>query len=516
MMGFNLLDECWIPVIRKDWQRAEVSLIELFQTWETVREIQADNPPTTLAIHRFLLAVLHRAYQGPRNIDHWEEIQQDNGKGAIEYLEKWRDRFDLFHPEHPFMQDMKLDLDKSVPIFAIHTMSTSKVFSHEHEWSGYGISSAEAARLLIRLQSVDITSLRAFYPNQTSGNRSAVNTPPINNANILVIGKSLQSTLMMNLIRYDPEAEFPSVVTGEDIPFWETSYAGKPAKSIPNGYISYLTYPWRRLNLFSNGVSVDRIAITMGNSFPDNLSFNQWECGIAFREGKPIRINPDRQLWRDSHSFLQSAEKESRPRIIEWLAQLSSEKLVDKLVCLQVFGMCADKAKPLAWSVEYFSAPILYIQDIQLSQALRIAITIAENHQQIFGGFRGSPYHALAETLNNNDAGSLGASLGGKAKYWAILDRKFQELLLALPEDKLTNGKSITYGNVELPKWTKAVQDAARDAFTDSIVSIRNYEARAKSLRALQWKLVDLRLSKSEKEERKSKSKSKKKEKASA
>ena len=148
MMGFNLLDECWIPVIRQDWQRAEISLIELFQTWETVREIQADNPPTTLAIHRFLLAVLHRAYQGPKNVDHWEEIQQDNGKGAIAYLEKWRDRFDLFHPERPFMQDLKLDTDKSVPIYAIHTMSTSKVFSHEHEWSGYGISSSEAVRLI--------------------------------------------------------------------------------------------------------------------------------------------------------------------------------------------------------------------------------------------------------------------------------------------------------------------------------------------------------------------------------
>jgi CRISPR system Cascade subunit CasA len=407
-------------------------------------------------------------------------------------------------------------MDKSVPIFAIHTMSTSKVFSHEHEWSGYGVSSAEAARLLIRLQSVDITSLRAFYPNQTSGNRSAVNTPTINNANILVIGQTLKLTLMMNLIRYDPEAEFPSVVTGEDIPFWEISYAGKPVKSIPNGYISYLTYPWRRLNLFGTGSSIDRIAITMGNSFPDNLSFNQWECGIAFREDKPIRINPDRQLWRDSHSFLQSADKDRCPRIIEWLAQLSVEKLVDKLVCLQIFGMCADKAKPLAWSVEYFSVPILYIQDIQLSQVLKIAITIAEEHQQIFGGFRGSPYHALAETLNNNDAGSLGASLGGKAKYWATLDRAFQELLVALPKDRTQDGNGITYGLVELSRWTKAVQKAAEDAFTESIASIRNYEARAKALRALQWKLADLRLTPVEKEERKSKAKSKKKEKASA
>jgi len=67
-----------------------------------------------------------------------------------------------------------------------------------------------------------------------------------------------------------------------------------------------------------------------------------------------------------------------------------------------------------------------------------------------------------------------------------------------------------------LPKWTQTVQKAASEAFTDSIAPIRNYEARAKSLRALQWKLADLKLSKSEKEERKAKAKSKKKEKVSA
>ena len=158
MMGFSLLDECWIPVIRQDWQRAEISLIELFQTWETVREIQADNPPTTLAIHRFLLAILHRAYQGPKNIDHWEEIQQDNGKGAIAYLEKWRDRFDLFHPERPFMQDAEIPEESSGEVYLAHVLhgnNTSTVFCHEHEWSHSSLSIPEAVRLVLRLHNFD-------------------------------------------------------------------------------------------------------------------------------------------------------------------------------------------------------------------------------------------------------------------------------------------------------------------------------------------------------------------------
>ena len=197
-MSFNLIDQPWIPVITQDFQVQEVSLSKLFQTWETWREIQADNPPTTLALYRLLLAILHRTYQGPRNEDHWEEIFEDNGQEVIAYLNQWRDRFDLLHLDHPFMQDPILPLEKAVPIYAIHTMSTSQVFSHEHEWSGYSISLAQAARLLVRLQGVDITSLRAFYVGQSSGNRSAVNTPTINAANVMVRSSTLKQTLLFN------------------------------------------------------------------------------------------------------------------------------------------------------------------------------------------------------------------------------------------------------------------------------------------------------------------------------
>jgi CRISPR system Cascade subunit CasA len=121
-MSFNLLQEDWIPVVMQNWQQREVSLVELFQTWETVREIQADNPPTTLAIHRLLLAILHRAYHGPKNVDHWEEIREDNGKEAIAYLEKWRDRFDLFDPERPFMQNVEIAAEAAGDVYLAHVL----------------------------------------------------------------------------------------------------------------------------------------------------------------------------------------------------------------------------------------------------------------------------------------------------------------------------------------------------------------------------------------------------------
>lgn len=510
--SFNLIDQPWIPVMTPDFQIREVSLIELFQTWETLREIQADNPPTTLAIYRLLLAILHRAHQGPRNEDHWEEIFEDNGQGVITYLNQWRDRFDLLHADHPFMQDPILPLDKAVPIYALHTMSTSQVFSHEHEWSGYSVSLPQAARLLVRLQGVDITSLRAFYVGQSSGNRSAVNTPTINAANVLVRGSTLKQTLLFNLMRYDPASEMPSVITGEDLPAWETGYGGKPKKTVPEGYISYLSFPWRRLRLFPEGDQVSQLAITMGNSLPDKVSPQQWECGVAYREDKPVRLSLSKQLWRNADAFLLTAEKQHRPRIVDWLADLKSEDLVDDVVIFQISGLSADKAKPLGWSWEQFSAPIQYVTDADLAQTLKSAIAIAEEHQQIFRSFRGSPYFALAEVLKHGEAGSLASALDGESRYWATLDRKFPELLDALPRDSETGTDGPTrYGFKELPAWTDKVQTAARQAFTDSIAPIRNYQARAAALRTLEWKLADLRASPEEKEAKKAKAAAKKK-----
>jgi CRISPR system Cascade subunit CasA len=368
--------------------------------------------------------------------------------------------------------------------------------------------------LLVRLQGVDITSLRAFYVGQSSGNRSAVNTPTVNAANVLIRGSTLKQTLLFNLMRYDPASEIPSAVTGEDLPTWETSYAGKPKKTVPQGYISYLTFPWRRLRLFADNDEVSQLAITMGNSLPDKVSPQLWECGVAYRDDRPVRLTLGKQLWRDADSFILTAEKQHRPRLVDWLAALKTEDLVNDIVTLQVTGFSADKAKPLGWSWEQFSAPLQYITDQDLGLVLKTAIAIAEDHRQIFRSFRGSPYFALAEVLKNGDAGSLASALDGESRYWASLDRAFPELLSDLPQDSQTGADGILrYGHTTLPAWTQTVQEAARSAFTDSIASIRNYQARATALRTLEWKLADLRASPEEKEAKKAKAAAKKKEK---
>jgi CRISPR system Cascade subunit CasA len=48
------------------------------------------------------------------------------------------------------------------------------------------------------------------------------------------------------------------------------------------------------------------------------------------------------------------------------------------------------------------------------------------------------------------------------------------------------------YGDQALENWQKFLRQTARKAFTESIQSIRNYQARAVALRALEYQLAKL------------------------
>jgi CRISPR system Cascade subunit CasA len=526
IMTFNLIDERWIPVVSQDWQRFEVSLLELFTTWENLREIQADNPPTTLAIYRFLLAILHRAYQGPKNVDHWEEIQQDNGKGAVAYLNQWRDRFDLVHPKYPFMQDVSIGwetAEKCYPYLAyeLHGENTSTVFCHQHHWSNSYLSMSEATRLVMRLHMFD------FHGRKMGATDRAGAIPMMGVANCLFGGKSLQQTVFMNLMIYDPAKEKPSVVNGEDCPGWERDTESRGYR-IPNGYIDYLSYQWRRVKVFADNNKVVRVVSHPGDQLQKSISERQWECSIAYKKMDngmfPVKLDLKRSLWRDSAVFLQSADNSYCPRIMEWIAELQVDELIPKILNLNIFGLSVENAKPWSSVCEKLSIPSEYLTNRAPWQSLKVVIAIAEDHQHTFRSFQGSPYYALAKELNpqstsnktiGEQARQLATTLDGESRYWARLDRAFQELLKALPLDKTVDGNGVTYGTTQLPAWTKTVQKAAKDAFTESIASIRNYEARAKALRALEWKLADLRASPEEKAAKKTKAAAKKKEKVS-
>lgn len=480
-------------MVSQSGQRQNLSLIELFQDWQAWREIVAENPPTSFALYRILMAILHRAYHGPEDEAHWKEIQNDDGQSALAYLRQYADCFDLCDLERPFMQAPDLMQDASAEIYqaySLHGNNTSTVFCHEHQWSKSSLSLAEAARLIVRLHQFDVGG------RKTGATASAGIIPTMDAANVLVRGQTLKETLMLNLVQYDGEDE-PFPTNGEDRPTWE-KLSQQPMARLPAGYINYLTFQWRRVKLFFADGRAVKVAFQGGDSLPKTASSSDRECAIAYRETKqglrPIRLDLNRSLWRDSAAFLQTAGVYRRPKLIDWLAELSAAGLIDEYLNLQIMGLSVDNAKPLGWVNAQFSAPTIYLTQKDLWDAMSRAIEIAEEHQQVFRSFKGSPYAVLAEALKHPHASNLAQSLDGEARYWAALDREFLRLLQVISEE----------GTQAVTTWQSTVQKVALDAFTDSIAAVHAYHARARALQMLHYYLAKLR---GEVEEKKKKQK---------
>jgi CRISPR system Cascade subunit CasA len=65
---FSLLEEPWIPVLREG-RVEEVGLREALLQAHNITRIETPSPLEEAALHRLLLAVLHRALMGPRRLE---------------------------------------------------------------------------------------------------------------------------------------------------------------------------------------------------------------------------------------------------------------------------------------------------------------------------------------------------------------------------------------------------------------------------------------------------------------
>ena len=106
MSRFNLVDEEWIPVRFLDGSRGEMGIRDVLLRAKEIAAIDDPSPLVVAALHRFLLAVLYRALEGPTDIDQAKKLFKEGipGNKITAYLEKWRDRFLLFDEKYPFGQ----------------------------------------------------------------------------------------------------------------------------------------------------------------------------------------------------------------------------------------------------------------------------------------------------------------------------------------------------------------------------------------------------------------------------
>ena len=302
---FNLLEEAWIRVLKDDCSEEMVSLPEAMIHAHEYRDLCGDTPEQDMAVLRLLLAVLHTIFSkmdedGQDNVidtptqarKRWRALWE---KGYFKedvirtYLEKYHERFWLFHDQYPFWQ---------IPEAAVGTEYTVAKLNGELSESGNkvrlfplcnGIKKQEmeyaaAARWLLYVNAYDDTSAKP----KGKGLPSPGVGWPGKLGLIAAVGDNLFQTLMLNLTLLK---DGRSLWEGEDKPIWEREPSKKERQEIavPDNLAELLTLQSRRLLLKRDHNKVVGYYLLGGDFFDKNLAYaEQMTVWRSERKGSKI------------------------------------------------------------------------------------------------------------------------------------------------------------------------------------------------------------------------------------
>lgn len=507
--SFNLIHKPWLPCISLTGKATELSLHQALTEAHTLKTLVGDSPLQTAALHRLLLAILHRIF-GPEEPDAWQNLwqaKQFEAEAITAYLTEWQERFDLFHPEQPFYQAADKRVKSKSVISLSHDRAAGNnatLFDHHTEIEGEKLTPAQAARALVTVQSFGLAGL--------AGIKGATFTDGACASGIifLVEGDNLKQTLLLNMLNYPTDNDvFPHEY--DDAPAWEMDDPLDPERDIPFGYLDYLTWQNRRI-LFEPeqlGGKVFVRSMTMGPALRLNAAI--LDTMKHYREDEKLgalstNFSEDKVLWRDSATFLSFGEMGSlqTPKNLAWLRYLVSEKVLQRQDSryryrITTLGMSKKQAKVFFFREERLPLPLAYLADESLvntlADALQYTSTLAFDLVQATRRMGMFLQDSNADTkkwgeLNRNTKGDINdwvAYTGVERHYWAALEVPFYEFMVDLAEKERA---------VVLETWLKRLQDTAWQAFNQATEYLGNdgksFKAEQRGHSYLGWRVNEL------------------------
>ncbi|MCW6660845.1 type I-E CRISPR-associated protein Cse1/CasA [Aerococcaceae bacterium NML201209] len=419
MGKFNLLDEPWISVIVDDKGTSqEVSLKALFENAHLYKELAGDTKTQDFAVMRVLLAVLHTVFSrvdatgkvyevegrklfelnerlkperemDPAHLDDyegllfdtWEDIWGQQKFPCIinDYLEKWRDRFNLLDEEYPFFQVTERVLKNESNITDSSGRVSGRTFNRLISQSGnkvalfapkflglIGVDEVKSKELCNkdRLSYSQLTRWLITYQGY-SGAEGKVKFKFCKDdsqskgwiyeiGGIYIKSKNIFETLMLNFcLAYKEDENLQHIQT----PCWECSddeVLKRYLTSSRHNNIASLYTDWSR------GIYIDpkfeenepfsfKCAKVSAIDHHDNFlePMTLWDKN---KTGKliPRKHEFEEAMWR-SFGLMTSRmrTKESggrRPGIMDWLSDLESERIIENgLITLEAVSMQAGK-----------------------------------------------------------------------------------------------------------------------------------------------------------------------------
>jgi CRISPR system Cascade subunit CasA len=507
MASFNLIDEPWIPCLFPEEPARELSLREVFQQAGKIKEIYDPSPLVTIALHRLLLAIIHRNF-GPASEKEWLALwEKGPGENILTvYLDRWHGRFYLFDSKHPFYQVLWMDA-KTAKTHPIHLLALEAaapnnftLFDHSSCTDPEPFPPALAARYLLACQAYSI----GFGKSNPFSFRDST---MIRGYSVLNLGNNLWETLCLNLVDYNEDTPIPW--SEEDLPAWEREFfpPPDPKGNLLLGYVDYLTCQSRRIHLLPEGnPPVVRWCQRVQGVFPPTKSdpdqpdrpyqLDPFKAYFYKDKGpqkgwSPRKLITDKAVWRDSHALFQSADWRRRPAVFDVPQRLmglvdSGEIKAQNNYSLLVAGVCLDDdnaAKILFWRSERLPLPLQYLEDKNLYSLLNEAIEAAE----ITGDTLKYYLKEIAKMLYEEKSNTLIKGWGIDRLFFSRLEGPFRQLLVELPASAQEGDEN------KLLKWIQLLQRTAISAF-DSITaglgkSPKVYQAVAQVKGRFTWSL---------------------------
>lgn len=354
---FNLLEEPWLMLMRSDGATEELSLKDAFAHAHEYRRIAGESPLQDVAVLRLMLAVLHSVFgrydiEGnylPLNsntdaeaddvLQRWKslwELKQLPMPVIESYLDKYQERFWLFHPETPFYQVQTLDDATSYTAAKLNgeileSSNKIRLFSMRTGVKKNSLQYNEAARWLLCANGFDDASAKSKEKGDGSPGAGWLGKLGL----IYASGDTLFETLMLNLVMLKENEK----LWAEEKPIWEQPATKSVRKQIdqPTNPSELLTLQSRRIRLFRENNEVTGYKGVGGDFFPEEDTF--CEQMTLFRNTAkkvndshkcvPKRHDPGRKLWRDFASLAAQDEGEQKPGIVQWIAELRDTGAID-------------------------------------------------------------------------------------------------------------------------------------------------------------------------------------------
>jgi len=360
----NLVDEAWIPVLTKNGVKQDVSLKDIYTRGTDYADLSV-RPHERVALMRFFICIAQAALDGPINYEDWELALEKLPQAAEAYLNKWRESFDLFHKEKPFLQIAGLVESKPSPIskldFSLATGNNSTLFDQKGDDSERrSLSSKQIAIGLLTFQNFSSGGLLSVteWGNKKTSKAGNLDSPCLKGSayHSFVKGKELFKTICLNLIHKDKAKIFYGK-EGWGKPVWEIfpqdSEDVNAIKNATETYLGRLVPISRWIKLLSNK------EMCWGNGFT-YIVFPDFHCPestvttTVFNDGKRgiLGATHSRAVWRQLASLLVKRDTKNigRPLVFE---NIPEEEEFEILVC----ALLRNQATIEAYSESIFHLP---------------------------------------------------------------------------------------------------------------------------------------------------------------